>query len=65
MDLSRTACPRLPIFNDLHQVKGASAEPKKQKLGATHFTWDANGKNPNPDLGSKNKRPDFSQALHR
>lgn len=32
---------------------------KSRKLGTTYFVQDANGKNLNPDLGSKNKRPDF------
>lgn len=32
---------------------------KSKKLETTYFVQDANGKNLNPDLGSKNKRPDF------
>lgn len=39
--------------------KAPAGSQKSNKLGATCFVWDANGKNLNPDLGSKNKWPDF------
>lgn len=39
--------------------KAPAGSQKSNRLGATCFIWDANGKNLNPDLGSKNKWPDF------